>query len=45
MELLKEKRCKWVNLNNLEYVNYHDNEWGVINHNDRYLYEMLLLES
>ena len=45
MELLKEKRCKWVKLNNLEYVNYHDNEWGVINHNDRYLYEMLLLES
>jgi len=38
-------RCKWVNLNNKIYVDYHDNEWGVISHDDNYLFEMLLLES
>lgn len=37
-------RCKWVNLNNLEYVNYHDNEWGVPQHDDNKLFEFLLLE-
>ena len=38
-------RCKWVNLKNELYVKYHDNEWGVPSHDDRYLFEMLLLES
>ena len=22
------KRCKWCNLNNPKYIEYHDNEWG-----------------
>lgn len=39
------KRCKWVNLNNPLYVDYHDNEWGKINKDDKYLFEMLVLES
>ena len=38
-------RCKWVNLKNEKYVKYHDEEWGVISHDDQYLYEMLILES
>ena len=38
-------RCKWVNLNNKKYVDYHDNEWGILNTDDKYLYEMLILES
>lgn len=38
-------RCKWCNLKNKKYVDYHDNEWGVLNENDNYLYEMLILES
>lgn len=38
-------RCKWCNIDNPSYVKYHDEEWGVINHNDRYLFELLLLES
>ena len=38
-------RCKWCNLNNLKYVEYHDNEWGVLNLDDKYLLEMLILES
>lgn len=39
------KRCKWVNLNNSKYVDYHDNEWGEVVYDDRLLFEMLLLEG
>lgn len=39
------QRCKWCNLNNPKYIEYHDKEWGITNFNDDYLYEMLLLES
>ena len=38
-------RCKWCNLNNPKYVEYHDNEWCKPNHDEKYLYEMLILES
>lgn len=38
-------RCKWVNENNKLYVKYHDEEWGVSSYDDKYLFEMLLLES
>ena len=38
-------RCKWCNLKNPRYVEYHDNEWGKPNFDDKYLYEMLILES
>lgn len=38
-------RCSWCNLNNKKYVEYHDNEWGKINFEDKYLFEMLILES
>ena len=38
-------RCKWCNLKNPKYLEYHDNEWCKPNFNDRYLYEMLILES
>ena len=39
------KRCTWCNLNNPIYIEYHDKEWGVMNINDDYLLEMLILES
>lgn len=39
------KRCKWVNLNNKLYMDYHDNEWGVPVYDDKLLFELLLLES
>ena len=46
MKDFKEKaRCAWCNLKNPKYVEYHDNEWGVPNFDDAYLYEMLILES
>ena len=38
-------RCKWCNLDNSLYVKYHDEEWGQLNLDDNYLFEMLLLES
>jgi len=38
-------RCKWCNLNNPLYIEYHDNEWGVLKTDDYYLFEMLILES
>ncbi len=38
-------RCKWCNLNNPKYIEYHDNEWCKPNFEDKYLYEMLILES
>ncbi len=38
-------RCKWCNLKNKKYIEYHDLEWGVPNFDDKYLFEMLILES
>lgn len=38
-------RCKWCNLENERYVKYHDEEWGVPNFEEHYLFEMLVLES
>ncbi len=40
----KMNRCSWVNLNNPLYVRYHDCEWGVPQHEDTKLFEMLMLE-
>lgn len=43
---MQEKvRCKWCNLKNPLYIKYHDEEWCKPNFNEKYLYEMLLLES
>ena len=39
------RRCKWCNLNNPKYIEYHDNEWCKPNFDDKYLFEMLILES
>lgn len=43
--MTEQKRCKWCNLKNDLYVKYHDTEWCVPNFDDKYLYEMFLLES
>ena len=40
-----KKRCSWCNINNSLYVEYHDKEWCQPNFDDKYLYEMLILES
>ena len=38
------KRCAWA-LGSQQYLDYHDREWGVPVHDDRKLFEMLLLEG
>jgi DNA-3-methyladenine glycosylase I len=38
-------RCPWVDLSKPDYVDYHDKEWGVPVHDDRRLFEFLVLES
>ncbi len=40
-----KKRCVWCNLKNPKYIEYHDHEWCQPNFGDKYLYEMLILES
>lgn len=40
-----KKRCTWCNTKNPKYVDYHDNEWCKTNFDEKYLYEMLILES
>ncbi len=37
-------RCCWANPKNERYIRYHDEEWGVPVHDDRRLFEMLILE-
>ncbi|OXC77741.1 DNA-3-methyladenine glycosylase [Caballeronia sordidicola] len=36
-------RCGWVTTESL--ARYHDEEWGVASHDDRHLFEMLVLEG
>jgi DNA-3-methyladenine glycosylase I len=38
------RRCSWCGTDPL-YCRYHDDEWGVPVHNDRRLFEMLILEG
>lgn len=37
-------RCGWAGSDPV-YIAYHDNEWGIPEHNDRKLFEMLILEG
>ena len=38
-------RCAWAALDDPQYLAYHDTEWGVPSHDDRHLFEMLVLEG
>lgn len=38
-------RCPWANPKNPLYIEYHDHEWGVPEHDDRRLFELLILEG
>jgi len=40
----QKERCAWANGSEL-YQNYHDKEWGVPVHNDRKLFEFIVLET
>ena len=41
---MNKKRCNWTTDDEI-YIRYHDEEWGVPTHDDRELFEMLVLES
>jgi DNA-3-methyladenine glycosylase I len=41
---MKKTRCVWVSDDPL-YIAYHDDEWGVPVHDDRVLFEFLILEG
>ena len=38
-------RCPWGGIADPVYTRYHDEEWGVPSHDDRHLFEMLILEG
>jgi len=40
-----KRRCAWANPDNDLYLKYHDEEWGAPAHDDRHLFEMLILEG
>lgn len=41
---MNKKRCTWAGSDEI-YIKYHDEEWGEPTHDDRELFEMLVLES
>ncbi|GAA0818814.1 DNA-3-methyladenine glycosylase I [Colwellia asteriadis] len=38
-------RCPWVDLSKPDYVQYHDEEWGVPVYDDKTMFEFMVLES
>jgi DNA-3-methyladenine glycosylase I len=44
MKKSSPRRCAWCGTDPL-YVAYHDEEWGVPSHDERHLFEMLILEG
>jgi DNA-3-methyladenine glycosylase I len=43
--MAEKKRCAWASRLDPEYTRYHDREWGRPVHDDRLLFEMLILEG
>lgn len=41
---MNKKRCNWTTDDEV-YIKYHDDEWGVATHDDREMFEFLVLES
>ncbi len=41
----KITRCSWVGTDKPHYEQYHDEEWGISVHDDRKLFEFLILEG
>ena len=40
-----KNRCPWANPEDPLMLEYHDKEWGVPVHNDRKMFEFLVLEG
>ena len=45
MSRREKPRCAWAPLEKHVYLAYHDQQWGVPEHDDRMLFEMLILEG
>ncbi|HEX6673151.1 MAG TPA: DNA-3-methyladenine glycosylase I [Nitrososphaeraceae archaeon] len=43
--MYNKRRCSWSGNNNSLMIEYHDKEWGVPVHDDRRLFEFLILEG
>ena len=43
--MYNKRRCSWTANNNYLMIEYHDKEWGVPVHDDRWLFEFLILEG
>ena len=43
--MYNKRRCSWTGNNNSIMIEYHDKEWGVPVHDDRTLFEFLILEG
>ncbi len=43
--MYNKRRCSWTGSNNSLLIEYHDKEWGVPVHDDRTLFEFLILEG
>ena len=41
----RKVRCHWAPAGKPDYLAYHDQQWGVPEHDDRMLFEMLILEG
>ena len=42
---MNENRCPWLDESKPDYVKYHDEEWGVPVHDDKKMFEFVVLES
>ena len=42
---MEQNRCRWADPASELYIAYHDQEWGRPEHDDRKLFEMLILEG
>jgi DNA-3-methyladenine glycosylase I len=42
---MNKQRCPWVDMSKPDYLQYHDQEWGVPVHDDRTIFEFLTLEA
>jgi DNA-3-methyladenine glycosylase I len=45
MPAAAKRRCAWVPEADPLYIAYHDEEWGAPSHDERHLFEMLVLEG
>ena len=45
MDKREKSRCTWAPVGKPLYLAYHDEQWGVPEHDDRMLFEMLILEG